>query len=130
MHDLYFDINNAIENDRTSIMVDYWVAEEAPIPEPTPALTLEYNVNNWGSGYNVDFNVVNNTDSAVVGWVAKIKKSDCKINSSWSVNVEETDDYYVIIPMDWNTIIGAHGSTSFGIQGSGEIGSSIGYVLE
>ncbi|MBR5637312.1 MAG: cellulose binding domain-containing protein [Pseudobutyrivibrio sp.] len=128
IHDVYFTFPASVP--KKYIQVDYWYATKAPEPEPTNDLTLEYTVNNWGSGYNVDFNVVNNTDEDIVGWTLKILKSDCPINSSWSVNIKEDGDYYVITPLDWNSIVPANGSIAFGINGTGELAETIEYVFE
>lgn len=125
VHTLYFSVG-PLSPSYSFVLVDKWIAKKAPVPD----LTLGYSVNNWGSGYNVDFNVVNNTDKDIIGWSAKIKKSDCPINSSWNVNVKEDGDYYVITPFDWNSIVPANGSVSFGINGSGELSEKIDYVFE
>ncbi|SFN60429.1 Carbohydrate binding module (family 6) [Pseudobutyrivibrio sp. UC1225] len=103
-------------------------------PTPTPVvkkdLAFEYQINSWGTGYTVNFAVVNKTGKTVDGWKVKISKKDVKIDSSWCVNVAEEGNYYVITPMSWNSTIYNGGSAQFGIVGSGAIGSTIDYVLE
>ena len=109
-------------------------------PDPTPVdpdpivvdgnLTAEYSINSWGTGFTVNFKVVNDTDSAVNSWTVKIKKSDITIDSAWCAKVTTDGDYYVITPDDWNAGIRAHDSAFFGFQGSGAIGSTIDYVVE
>lgn len=122
VHDVYFKPNETFS-------IDYWNAEKAPVPEVKSDLTLEYGIESWGSGHKVDFKVVNNTDKDILGWALKIKKSDCQIDQSWSVNVKEDGDYYYITPFDWDSIVPAGGSVDFGITGAGEIGESIEYVF-
>ena len=102
-------------------------------PQPsTPVsanLKLNYNINNWGSGYQVNFKVSNDTLADVSGWTLKIKKSDINIGSSWNVTVNEVGDYYVITPLSYNSNIAKGRSVEFGIQGSGRIGNTINYTL-
>ncbi|SDI73453.1 Cellulose binding domain-containing protein [Pseudobutyrivibrio sp. 49] len=104
------------------VNVDYWVAEKPPVPEPTPELTLEYDVYCWGSGYKVDFKVVNNSDEDVVGWALKIKKNGHSFDHSWCVNVKDDGDYFIVTPLDWNSVIPANGTVEFGILSSDNVG--------
>lgn len=114
-------------------------SEQAQEPDPQPqtqpqtsseGLILSYTTNNWGSGYQVNFKVSNNSSSAVSGWTIKLKKSDINITSSWNVNITETDEYYVITPVSWNSTIAGGQSVEFGVQGEGSVSDSIGYTLE
>ncbi len=107
--------------------------EPEPQPEPGPAPTdrkLEYQINSWGTGYTVNFSVMNTTNSEIRGWKLKLNKNDVKIDSSWCVKVTEEGNYYVITPEDWNATLYVNGGAYFGIQGSGAIGSTIDYILE
>ena len=92
-------------------------------------LKLDYTINNWGSGYQVNFKISNNTSANVNGWTLKIKKSDINISSSWNVTVNEVGDYYVITPVSWNANIAKGGCVEFGTQGSGHIGNTINYIF-
>lgn len=107
--------------------------EPEPEPEPQPVVTgdlgLEYQINSWGTGYTVNFRVVNK-GNVVNGWKLKLAKSDVVIDSSWCVKVASEGDYYVITPESWNSTVGNGQTADFGIQGSGAIGSSISYILE
>ena len=97
-------------------------------PDPTPVTggpSVEYTINNWGSGYQVLIKVKNETTSTINGWTVKVKKSDVRIDSSWCVNIAEEGGYYVITPMSWNSTLYPGNSVEFGIQGSGSIGSTI-----
>ncbi|SER90662.1 endo-1,4-beta-xylanase [Butyrivibrio fibrisolvens] len=87
-------------------------------------LSVEYSINNWGSGYQVNFKV-SNTGSTVNTWTVVVKKSDVNITASWNVNIEEQGDYYVITPVEWNSTIPEGSSVEFGVQGSGSIGTTI-----
>ena len=110
----------------------------APTATPTPAptqqaasgLTAKATINSWGSGYTATIKVSNETGKTVNGWTVKLKKSEVKIDSSWSVNVKESGDYYVITPMSWNSSIQNGGSTEFGFNGSGNGGNSISVTVE
>ncbi len=114
------------------------VVEPDPEPvvvDPDPVvvvsgLELEYNINSWGSGYQVGYKIVNNTGAAVDGWTLKVNKSQINIDSSWNVNVKTEGNYYVITPVDWNKTIANGASVEFGSIGVGQVGSSFDYVLE
>ncbi len=106
-----------------------------PTPEdPTPVvsddLVLKYNINSWGTGYTVNFEVANTSNVNVDGWKLKLNKNDVKIDSSWCVKVATEGDYYVITPESWNSTIYAGNGAFFGIIGSGSIGNTIDYILE
>ena len=122
----------------TPLSVDSWVNNSNPSNPTTPTtpsnpsngkLKLDYTINNWGSGYQVNFKISNNTSANVNGWTLKIKKSDINISSSWNVTVNEVGDYYVITPVSWNANIAKGGCVEFGTQGSGHIGNTINYIF-
>ncbi|MBO5621730.1 MAG: cellulose binding domain-containing protein, partial [Butyrivibrio sp.] len=105
-----------------------------PTPEPEPVvvndgLVLGYEINGQGS-FTISFNVSNNGDSAVNGWTLKLKKSQLTIDNSWCVKIASEGDYYVITPETWNYVINAGDAAYFGIQGSGEVGTTLDYILE
>ena len=93
------------------------------------SLKLDYTINNWGESYQVNFKIINNTSSSVNGWTLKIKKSSINIETSWNITVNESEDYYVITPVNWNAFIAAGNNIEFGIQGNGSIGNTIDYTL-
>ena len=95
----------------------------------TDKLSLSYNINNWGSAYQVNFKITNNSNSDVNTWTLKLKKSDINITTSWNVNIKEDSDYYYITPVEWNSKITKGSSLEIGVQGSGSIGSTINYAL-
>ena len=99
-------------------------------PASSEGLTLSYTTNNWGSGFQVSFKVSNNSSSAVSGWTLKLSKSDINITASWNVNITETDDYYIVTPVSWNSSIAGGQSVEFGVQGEGSVSDTIGYTLE
>lgn len=92
-------------------------------------LKLDYSTNNWGSGYQVNFTITNQSLAAVNTWTLKVKKSDIQIDTQWNVNLKEEGDYYVITPVDWNSKIEKGASVSFGVQGSKKINKTINYIL-
>ena len=110
---------------------------ENPDPEPSPAptpgregLKADYTIHNWGSGYQVVIKVKNESDSKIEGWTVKVSKKDVKIDTSWCVNIEETDDYYVITPLFWNSNLEPGASAEFGVQGTGSIGDTVDVTVE
>ena len=93
-------------------------------------LVSDYTINNWGSGYQVLIKVKNDTDKREDKWSLKIDKDDVGIDSSWNVKIKETDDYYEITPMEWNSVIEPGQSVEFGIQGSSHIGNTIDITVD
>lgn len=100
-----------------------------PTAPATGALKLDYNISNWGSSYQIDFKISNNTALDVNGWTLKVKKSDINIKVSWNITINEVGDYYVITPVSWNSHIAKGGCVQFGIQGNGSIGNTLNYSL-
>ena len=98
-------------------------------PATSSKLQLDYKIDRWGSAYQVNFKISNNTAANVNGWTLKIKKSDINITSSWNITVNEVGDSYVITPLSYNSNIAKGGTVEFGIQGAGSIGSTINYTL-
>ena len=98
-------------------------------PATSSKLKLDYKIDNWGSAYQVNFKISNNTAADVNGWTLKIKKSDINITSSWNITVNEVGDSYVITPLSYNSNITKGGCVEFGVQGSGSIGNTINYTL-
>ena len=94
-------------------------------PATTGSLKAEYQINNWGSGYQVSFKIKNESGSRVNTWTLTIPKSQLNINASWNVNIKESGSNYVITPVSWNSVIENGASVEFGVQGSGSIGTTI-----
>ena len=88
-------------------------------------LTTEYTINNWGSGYQVLIKVKNDTTKRADSWTLNVNKNDVGIDSSWNVKIKEDGNYYVITPMEWNSVIEPGQAVEFGIQGSSHIGSKV-----
>ena len=108
-----------------SVMQAYFDAGYTKIND----LNLDYQINNWDSGYQVNFKITNDTDQTVNGWTLKVNKNDLTIDNSWNVNITDVGDYYVITPADWNSTIEPGNSIEFGVQGAGSIGTTISYSL-
>jgi len=101
---------------------------QTPAPSASSEkLTLTHTLNDWGSGYLVDFRVSNNSGETVNGWKLKIKKDGIKINQSWCMEIKEDGDYYVITPLFWNSLINNGNFIQFGIIGQGTAPRTITY---
>ena len=101
-------------------------------PEPivTQGVTTEYTVNNWGSGYQVQVKVNNNSSQRVENWTVKVNKNDVNIDSIWNVNLKEEGNYYVITPVEWNSVIEPGKSVEFGFQGAGSASEKLDLFAE
>nr|WP_297935479.1 GDSL-type esterase/lipase family protein [uncultured Lachnoclostridium sp.] len=105
------------------------VISETPVSsKPSTNLTLTTEVNTWSTGFTMSANVNNTSDTAVSSWKLIIDKGDFTITNAWCVELEETDDTYILTPMSWNSAINAGGYTNFGFQGTGSI-TNFSYTL-
>ena len=98
-------------------------------PSTNKELTLSKSINNWGSAYQVNIKISNETNKNINSWTLKIKKNEINITSSWNVNIKEEGNYYVITPASWNSFIKQGGNIEFGIQGNGVLNSNFSYEL-
>ena len=60
-----------------------------PTPDPTPVVTTEglelgTTLNSWGSGFQVNFKISNNTGAAVNTWTLKVNKNQLNLTSTWN----------------------------------------------
>lgn len=96
-------------------------ADDTPEPEPEPG-TIDCRVtglNQWGSGYQLDVTVTNDTNSAINGWqVALNFDQDPQVSNSWSANVQTTASGIVASNLSWNANLAPGGSTTFGVLGN------------
>lgn len=83
------------------------------------AYTIEYSLlSDWGSGYSAQITITNNTDKPFEAWHLSFD-FDRNIDSIWNAVIEEhTDNKYYISNADYNSVIPANSSISFGFNGS------------
>lgn len=100
-------------------------------PQPaTGELSVNTSINNWGSGYQVSFQIENKSGAKVDTWTLTVPKSQLNITNSWNVTIVESGSNYVITPLSWNSAIENGGKVEFGILGSGPIGNSISCIVK
>ncbi len=109
----------------------YAAGNTAPISSSfATGLTTSYTINNWGSGYQVLIKVKNDTGKRAESWALKINKNDVGIDSSWNVKITESGNYYIITPMEWNSVIESGNAVEFGIQGSSHVGNKVEILVD
>lgn len=86
---------------------------------------LSYDLNSWGTGYWVGYKLTNNSKYALKNWTVKLSKEQVNIDSSWCVNIETTDDEYILTPLSWNTNVASGATIEFGFLGVGETDGKI-----
>ena len=86
---------------------------------------ISYDLNSWGTGYWVGYKLTNNSKYALKNWTVKLSKEQVKIDSSWCVNIETTDDEYILTPLSWNTNVASGATIEFGFLGDGETDGKI-----
>lgn len=98
---------------------------ESPVVSDAPSkdreLVVGTTVNSWSTGFTMSIDLTNTSVEAVEDWRLVIKKSDFEIINSWCINLEETEDSYILAPMSWNKTINAKATINFGFQGTGSI---------
>ncbi|MBR3770685.1 MAG: cellulose binding domain-containing protein [Clostridium sp.] len=97
---------------------------ETPVTTDVPSidgkLNVESTVNDWSSGFTMSVNLTNTSADVVEDWKFVIEKSNFTIINCWCVNLEETEDAYILTPLSWNKTITSKGTISFGFQGTGD----------
>ncbi len=91
---------------------------------------ISYDLNSWGTGYWVGYKLTNNSKYALKNWTVKLSKEQVNIDSSWCVDIEETDDEYILTPLSWNTNVASGATIEFGFLGVGETDGKIEASLE
>ena len=91
---------------------------------------ISYDLNSWGTGYWVGYKLTNNSKYALKNWTVKLSKEQVNIDSSWCVNIETTDDEYILTPLSWNTNVASGATIEFGFLGVGETDGKIEASLE
>lgn len=86
---------------------------------------ISYDLNSWGTGYWVGYKITNNSKDALENWTVKLSRNQVNIDSSWCVDIETTDDEYILTPLSWNTTIPSGGTVEFGFLGVGELEGKI-----
>ena len=86
---------------------------------------ISYDLNSWGTGYWVGYKLTNNSKYALKNWTVKLSKEQVNIDSSWCVNIETTDDEYILTPLSWNTNVASGATIEFGFLGDGETDGKI-----
>lgn len=86
---------------------------------------ISYDLNSWGTGYWVGYKLTNNSKYALKDWTVKLSKEQVNIDSSWCVNIETTDDEYILTPLSWNTNVASGATIEFGFLGVGETDGKI-----
>lgn len=86
---------------------------------------ISYDLNSWGTGYWVGYKLTNNSKYALKNWTVKLSKEQVNIDSSWCVNIETTDDEYILTPLSWNTNVASGATIEFGFLGVGETDGKI-----
>ena len=82
--------------------------------------SVEYTLlSDWGSGYSAQITITNNTDKPMKAWHLTFD-FDREIESIWNAIIKEhTGNTYCVSNAEYNSVIPANGSVSFGFNGNG-----------
>lgn len=90
-----------------------------PASAATAAFTV---VNSWGSGYQGEFTVRNDTSTQLTSWRVEFElPSGSTITQSWNAQQSNSGSRYTFTNVSWNGTLAPGASTSFGflVDGSG-----------
>ena len=99
----------------------------SPTPDPVPStppmsgdVGVDFSVtNDWGSGFQGQIAIANQSDSQMNGWTLEFEFAN-EITQIWNAEiVSHTGNTYVIRDVGWNSGIAPNGSISFGFIGEG-----------
>ncbi|MGC4861698.1 cellulose-binding domain-containing protein [Micromonospora sp. DT41] len=90
---------------------------------PASAATAVFSVtNSWGSGYQGQVTVTNNTSAQITSWRVEFDlPAPSSISQSWNAQQTTSGSRYTFTNVSWNGTLAAGASTSFGflVDGSG-----------
>ena len=128
--DKWYETLSQILSGQVPVVSETPTTSEAPEVSETPVTTdvpsidgklnVESTVNDWSSGFTMSVNLTNTSADVVEDWKFVIEKSNFTIINCWCVNLEETEDAYILTPLSWNKTITSKGTISFGFQGTGD----------
>lgn len=100
------------------------VPPTATSPSGGGACQVDYVISNdWGSGFQADITITNNTNTAVSGWTLNFAHASGQtVTSAWNATVTQSgNNVSASNPAShWNGTIGVNGAAvSFGLQGNG-----------
>lgn len=76
-------------------------------------------VNNWGSGYQVEVVVTNNTNSTTNGWTTRITHgASPSLSGSWNAEISVSGSRVTGSNVSWNRQLRSGEAASFGYQGN------------
>ncbi|MEV4119931.1 cellulase family glycosylhydrolase [Micromonospora sp. NPDC049645] len=88
---------------------------------PASAATAVFSVtNNWGSGYQGQFTVTNDTSAQITGWRVEFDlPAGSTVSQSWNTQQTTSGNHYTFANVSWNGTLAAGASASFGFLVNG-----------
>jgi hypothetical protein len=99
-------------------------------PATDDSLQLNSDVNSWQGAYSMNITLSNESDESINNWSVKLKKSEFNITNIWGAELTISGDYIIIKPLQWNNVINANGSVSFGLSAQGTPVSNFFYEID
>ncbi|MEV4725954.1 cellulose binding domain-containing protein [Micromonospora humida] len=90
-----------------------------PMPPPPTCRVTYQNQSEWQGGFVTVVTVQNTATAPVDGWTLTFSfRGDQQITSGWNATTGQSGATVTARNVDWNRVVPANGSVSFGIQGS------------
>ncbi|WP_194821069.1 cellulose binding domain-containing protein [Micromonospora sp. S-DT3-3-22] len=90
-----------------------------PMPPPPTCRVTYQNQSEWQGGFVTVVTVQNTATAPVDGWTLTFSfRGDQRITSGWNATTSQSGATVTARNVDWNRVVAANGSVSFGIQGS------------
>ncbi|MEU7615292.1 cellulose binding domain-containing protein [Micromonospora rifamycinica] len=89
-----------------------------PTPPPSTCRVTYQNQSEWQDGFVAVVTVQNTAATPVDGWTLTFGlRGDQQITSAWNATVSQSGATVTARNVDWNRVLAANGSASFGMQG-------------
>jgi len=89
-----------------------------PLASPGSASVVYQTSSDWGSGFNGQITITNDTGAVINNWTLEFDFSPT-INLMWNANVaSQTGSHYVVSPASWDVQIPVGGTVSIGFGGA------------
>lgn len=108
-------------------------AGPSPSPSPSSTCRVAYTLQSqWPGGFVVSVAISNTATSPVNGWTLGFAyQGDQQVKYAWNAAVNQSGATVTARSLDWNAVIPAGGSVSFGVQGTwtASLAAPTGYSL-
>jgi len=102
------------------------IGASGPPPTTTPCSATYSTTNTWPGGFQGQITVSNPSAATMYGWTASwVLANGETINSAWNGTLSQSGSLATVKAADWNRVLPAGGSTSFGFTANSSAGPTV-----